>query len=220
MTWLYSCKGGWELYHELCEEPISLHVHIGTLYKSAWTLQGPIIPIYPWLDFPIFFLMSSSFPPYHLSQQPATLCSDRHLGQPGTLHFPGCQPWNLQHFLEKAFAIFTLVIFCTSVADVGRTKLQKFAPAIWLVAMPSKFLLTLSTLPERAKLFLWSGQHCCSNQRADVSGFQGFLIQPISLDSKQVFRTFSKRHISCLLHNVVAWRRGVLQRQELGSSLC
>lgn len=69
------------------------------------------------------------------------------------LQFPGWQPSNLQHFLENVLAIFTLVIFFTSVADVGRTKLRQFAPAIWLMAMPSKFPLTLSTSPNDAELF-------------------------------------------------------------------
>lgn len=147
------------------------------------TCKDFLIPIYPWLDF--YILLPHKFfvsnPVCRLSLQPDILCSVMHLWQPGTLHFPGWQPSNLQHFLEKVLAIFPLVIFFTSVADAGRTKLRQFAPAIWLMAMPSKFPLTLTTSQNVAELFAEPGLHHCTNLRADFPYCQGFLTQPIYL---------------------------------------
>lgn len=162
------------------------------------------MPIYPWLDFYILL-------PHKLfvSIPIMFLCS-----------LAGSH--RICNTFQKRLLQFLLIIFFTSVAAVGRTKLRQFAPAIWLVAKHSKFLLTQSTSQNTADPLLQPGWHHRTNIRADFPHFQGFcLTQPICSHSEWVFRMISskKSHAFCMM-----WGPGVKhlvwKRRELESSLC
>lgn len=160
-----------------------------------------LIPIYPWFDFSILL-------PHKLFISSPILfpCSLRFFVLLGAYDNQGCYTFlaaghGICNTFQKRLLPFLLLSFSSHLWLMWEEQSSSnLLPLSGLQQCLPNFCSPDPTSQNVVKLFLLPGQHSCTHHRADFSGFQGFLTQPISLDSKQVCRKFSKQQIPCIQH--------------------